>query len=132
MPDHELTPPSFGESSTPTETHTTPTPTIDDPSQYAASSATKLASITIRQSDGTDLGDSNEPEDDTQSLLTSDFARLSMQPSEGRFFGRSSGMVLVQAVYNLKREVTGALGPAGIDCAGKRPEYWEHHSVSWI
>ena len=73
--------------------------------------------------------------DDT-SVLTDNLKRLALSPSEYRFFGKSSGPVLIQAAMELKREYSQSVEP--VPKASQKPgltsvrtEYWAPHEVCW-
>ena len=71
--------------------------------------------------------------DDT-SVLSDNLKRLALSPSEYRFFGKSSGAVLIQAAMELKQEYTQAGEP--VHKASQKPgfsasrtEFWAPHEV---
>ena len=74
--------------------------------------------------------------DDT-SVLTDNLKRLALSPSEYRFFGKSSGAVLIQAAMELKQEYTQSGEPVDktIQKSGfsaSRTEFWAPHEVCWL
>jgi hypothetical protein len=104
-----------------------------DTSQYSPRSATKLATVMIRRYgtefvDPTDLGQ----EEDDHSGLIDEFKRLSVRPDDVRFFGRSSGAMLIKAAIDLKQQVSGTHTASFEDfpLAMRRPEFWSHYTVS--
>lgn len=71
--------------------------------------------------------------DDT-SVLADNLRELALSPSEYRFFGKSSGAVLIQAAMELKQEYTqsGEPVPRVSQIPGfsaSRPEFWAPHEV---
>lgn len=110
---------------------------MEGPTQYAVHSAAKLATIVMHQSStdvDSDKDEDSDHEDDALSALNSDFARLTIKPDDGRFFGRSSGIMVLQAAFHLKRDVTsGGVGPLTDGFWNKkRPEFWAPQPVSHI
>ncbi|PFH50026.1 hypothetical protein AMATHDRAFT_75846 [Amanita thiersii Skay4041] len=67
-----------------------------------------------------------EAEDNAHLILADNLKGLSIDPAEYRFFGKSSGAMLIQTAIELKNEYTGAdqndLKRAIL--GSKRPEYW--------
>ena len=73
--------------------------------------------------------------DDT-SVLTDNLKRLALSPSEYRFFGKSSGAVLIQAAMELKQEYaqSGEPVPKASQKPGfsaSRTEFWAPQNVCW-
>ena len=63
--------------------------------------------------------------------LAEGLKRLAVEPLDRRFHGKSSGVMLVQAALNLKKEYSGAEQPQQIDIPHtRRAEFWAPHSVS--
>lgn len=58
-------------------------------------------------------------------ILTDNLKRLSMDPTEYRFFGKSSGAMLIQTAMELKNEYEGTDHDLRRAVLGaKRPEFW--------
>jgi hypothetical protein len=74
-----------------------------------------------------------EPDDDSAHLLLADnLRRLTIDPHEYRFFGKSSGAMLIQTAMELKHEYT-AMDDSDNSknpLKSKRPEYWAIKPVS--
>lgn len=73
------------------------------------------------------------PSDDEMgnATLTEGLKRLAVEPLDRRFHGKSSGVMLVQAAMNLKREISGVDAPKDLIIAStRRPEFWAPHPVS--
>ena len=74
--------------------------------------------------------------DDT-SVLSDNLKRLALSPSEYRFFGKSSGAVLIQAAMEIKQEYTQSTGEPVPQVSQKpgfsasRTEFWAPHEVFW-
>ena len=71
--------------------------------------------------------------DDT-SVLTDNLKRLALSPSEYRFFGKSSGAVLIQAAMELKQEYTQSEPHVPKESqkpgfSASRTEFWAPHEV---
>ncbi|KDR67576.1 hypothetical protein GALMADRAFT_258255 [Galerina marginata CBS 339.88] len=67
------------------------------------------------------------------SMLTVQLSRLSLNPQQNRFFGKSSGYQLIQTALDLKQEYTGEkvkLEPGTSLLPLKRPQFWD--IPSWI
>jgi hypothetical protein len=78
----------------------------------------------------------NEPiiaDDDNAHLILADNLRtLSIDPVDYRFFGKSSGAMLIQTAIELKNEYTGSdhdLRKAATVLGTKREEFWSPHPV---
>jgi hypothetical protein len=74
-------------------------------------------------------------QDDT-SVLTDNLKQLSLSPSEYRFFGKSSGAVLIQAAMDLKQEYAKSAEPVPKvsqkpGFSASRTEFWAPHEVCW-
>ncbi|TFK36748.1 fungal-specific transcription factor domain-containing protein [Crucibulum laeve] len=69
----------------------------------------------------------DEDEDLQHAILTDNLKRLSLQPDEYRFFGKSSGAMLIQTAIDLKNEYTGKSGLRDQKrpmLGSSRPEFW--------
>lgn len=70
-------------------------------------------------------------EDDAHLVIADNLKQLALEPKEYRFFGKSSGAMLIQTAIELKNEYTGrpspkpAFGLLGL----KRNEFWTSHPV---
>lgn len=72
------------------------------------------------------------PSDDElgNATLTEGLKRLAVEPLDRRFHGKSSGVMLVQAAMNLKRESSGIGSSKDIlPAPSRRPEFWSPHPV---
>ena len=71
-------------------------------------------------------------DDDLAHLKLADHMKsLQIDPSENRFFGKSSGAMLVQAAIDLKHEYTGQRKHSIHGILGsRRPEFWTIRPVS--
>ncbi|KXN82670.1 Transcriptional activator protein acu-15 [Leucoagaricus sp. SymC.cos] len=64
-------------------------------------------------------------EDDAHLILADNLKQLSLDPKEYRFFGKSSGAMLIQTAIELKNEYTGKSPPPNTGILGlKRNEFW--------
>jgi hypothetical protein len=73
-----------------------------------------------------------EPDDDDLAhlKLAHHMKTLHIDPAENRFFGKSSGAMLVQAAIDLKQEYTGKPEHSMAKILGaRRPEFWTIRSV---
>lgn len=73
------------------------------------------------------------PSDDEigHATLTEGLKRLALQPHDRRFHGKSSGVTLVQAAMNLKREFSGNDQPRDLLVPpNRRTQFWSPHPVS--
>ncbi|KAF8625237.1 hypothetical protein AX17_006903 [Amanita inopinata Kibby_2008] len=88
-----------------------------------------LATSALRKvSDAATSGNNQDEQDEDYAhlILADNLKRLSIDPAECRFFGKSSGAMLIQTAIELKNEYTGQddqhlKNPM---LGGKRPEYW--------
>lgn len=75
-----------------------------------------------------------EPEEDGAHLLLADnLKRLTIDPCEYRFFGKSSGAMLIQTAMELKHEYTAKDDSDNTTkpmLKSNRPEYWAIKPVS--
>ena len=72
------------------------------------------------------------PSDDelAHSTLAEGLKRLAVEPLDQRFHGKSSGVMLVQAAMNLKREFAGTTGgKEDLLPSTRRPHLWSPHPV---
>jgi hypothetical protein len=89
-------------------------------------------------------------EDDLQSSddefatisITDELRRLSIDRGNTRFFGKSSGVVLIQTAMDMKKEFNNPAGPSSLnrteglleaklaDLPGRRPEFWHFEPAS--
>ena len=72
------------------------------------------------------------PSDDElgHATLTEGLKRLAVEPLDRRFHGKSSGVMLVQAAMNLKREFSGLSTAKDLLIPPtRRPEFWAPHPV---
>ncbi|KAJ7063364.1 fungal-specific transcription factor domain-containing protein [Mycena amicta] len=72
----------------------------------------------------------NIPRNDADHLLEGAIKKLTLNPEEHRFFGKSSGVQFVQTALNFKSHYTGPSNLAHSSLPKKRNEYWE--SVKWL
>lgn len=89
-----------------------------------------MATTALRKAD---VVTKEEPEDDSAQLILADnLRRLTIDPHEYRFFGKSSGAMLIQTAMELKHEYTGNDSDEGKKriLKSKRPEYWAVKPVS--
>lgn len=75
------------------------------------------------------------PDDDAQIILSDHFKQLSVeQPKDYRFFGKSSGVMLIQTALELKNEYTGkrtwSMKPE--DLSLKRDRFWTKPPVRFF
>ena len=74
-----------------------------------------------------------DEQDDERIDLNMEFERLHIDPHEYRFFGKSSGVMLIQTALELKNEYTGQdTEPKKALICPKRPEYWAIQPVSFL
>jgi hypothetical protein len=107
-------------------------------------------------SNGTDDKLLEDDDDDAHIILADNLKQLSLEPKEYRFFGKSSGAMLIQTAIELKNEYTGRgkgnvasqggammTGTTGAAAAAaqatkpgilglKRNEFWTSHPVSYM
>jgi hypothetical protein len=91
-----------------------------------ATSPTDLVTKVIRQS-GSPVPPLNDPHDDDFACLRLEgsMKQLYIDSIQHRFFGKSSGAMLVQAAIDLKHEFTGqSEGSAPGLLGARRPEFW--------
>ncbi|KAK7024381.1 Gypsy retrotransposon integrase-like protein 1 [Paramarasmius palmivorus] len=65
-------------------------------------------------------------EEDEHLVLSDSIRRLAINPEQSRFFGKSSGIMLIRTAMDLKNEYTGMeidLSPAKV--SQRRPEFWQ-------
>lgn len=90
-----------------------------------------LATEAIRQFGNTPPKDSAEllpDEDYMHVMITDNLKRLNLDPTEYRFFGKSSGAMLIQTAIELKNEFTG--GNEQMQRLGsRRPDFWTLREV---
>ena len=68
---------------------------------------------------------------DEESKLVGDLKGLRLDPVHQRFFGKSSGIMLIRAAIDLKKEYTGKEDrPKDSIMPSKRPEFWNVCPVS--
>jgi hypothetical protein len=98
-------------------------------STFASDFATKA----IRGVGSSPLDDYPSDDDDLeQKKLTDRIKHLAIDPMHHRFFGKSSGVTLIQTAMDLKKEVTGSdyntklIQPP----SSKRAEFWDVRPVS--
>lgn len=89
-----------------------------------------LATSAIRNS----MTDSANADDDNAHLILADnLKQLSIDPVDYRFFGKSSGAMLIQTAIELKNEYTGSdhthLKKATDVLGSKREEFWSPNPV---
>ncbi|KAH8826313.1 hypothetical protein DL96DRAFT_1710899 [Flagelloscypha sp. PMI_526] len=114
---------SSGKAQSPSSTASEPTPR-------------ELFANIIRRT-GTDI---NEPIDDEHFIgppitqLSDNLGKFHLDPGAYRFFGKSSGAMLVQTALNMKTEYTGQSAVKVTDCVGPmqklRPEFWTVNEVN--
>ncbi|KAL1744459.1 fungal-specific transcription factor domain-containing protein [Schizophyllum fasciatum] len=117
-----------------------PPPPVDPSPLVGASSdphlIAKIASNLIRTTSDTQhirasLSEDIEPEDNDYSSLqmTEQFKRLKLDNHDIRFFGRSSGAMLVQAAVDLKGEITSVSSDDFWErgLGSRRAEFWQLH-----
>ena len=79
-----------------------------------------------------------EPSDDEyckdNQLLQENLKRISINPMHSRFFGKSSGVRLIQTAMDLKSEYSGKREIEGdnFNISSRRPEFWIVHPVSCV
>lgn len=84
----------------------------------------EIATAVIRQA-GTTPPEDPQDDDFSHLILADSFKRLSIDPIENRFFGKSSGAMLIQTAIELKNEYTGRNDDIGRPILGSmRPEFW--------
>ncbi|KAK7020558.1 Zn(2)-C6 fungal-type domain-containing protein [Favolaschia claudopus] len=71
----------------------------------------------------------NLPRNDADHLLGA-IKKLTLNPEEHRFFGKSSGIQFVQTALNFKSHFTGPHNMTGMPFPKRRNEYWE--PVPWL
>jgi len=71
-------------------------------------------------------------DDDYANLkLVDDLKQLELDASEHRFFGKSSGAMLIQTAIDLKQEYTGReIDLKRVILGQRRPEFWQPNTVS--
>ena len=99
-------------------------------------SATDIVTSAIRgMADDTPLPriDPADDDDETNLLLVDNFKRMRLDPNEYRFFGKSSGAMLVRTAMELKGKYTSGeafdLARQVPPLVNRRKEYWTMHSV---
>ena len=112
-----------------------------DPSPLVSSSTKKdqyenvqpivdLATSFIRRYGTTDNRNDDHSDDDGHLLIADDLKQLSLEPKEYRFFGKSSGAMLIQTAIDLKNEYAGKVPDTKPGLLGlKRKEFWSRHPV---
>jgi len=113
-----------------------------DPSPLVSSSTKKdqyenvqpivdLAASVIRRYGTTNNRNDDHSDDDGHLLIADDLKQLSLEPKEYRFFGKSSGAMLIQTAIDLKNEYAGKVPGTVSGLLGlKRKEFWTRHPVS--
>lgn len=99
------------------------------PTRRLTTSAAPIAGAIPLPTDSEDL----VPSDDEigHATLTEGLKRLAVEPLDRRFHGKSSGVMLVQAAMNLKKEFSGADQPKDLIVPPtRRAEFWAPHPVS--
>lgn len=89
-----------------------------------------IATSVLRKAD---ITTKEEPDEDSAHLLLADnLRRLTIDPHEYRFFGKSSGAMLIQTAMELKHEYNAMddSDKARNLLKSKRPEYWAIKPVS--
>lgn len=78
-----------------------------------------------------DQGDLSASDDELgNATITEGIRRLAVEPLDRRFFGKSSGVMLVQAAMNLKRASFGIDSSKDLlPIPSRRPEFWCPHPV---
>ncbi|KAF8896036.1 fungal-specific transcription factor domain-containing protein [Infundibulicybe gibba] len=92
-----------------------------------------LGSTTIGDvvtSDIRGIQDNLTDEDTEQDMLSQKLGSISLDPIDNRFFGKSSGMVLIKTALELKREVTGAEELLFHQSDSRREKYWTRNRVN--
>lgn len=91
-----------------------------------------MATSAIRRVGSNDTQDDLFSDDDSAHLILADnLKRLSIDPADYRFFGKSSGAMLIQTAIELKNEYTGSDHDLRRGVLGsKRPEFWTIRPVS--
>lgn len=101
-----------------------------DPNENARS-IVDIATSILRHY-GSNIPSSDERfRDDAHLILADNLKQLALEPKDYRFFGKSSGAMLIQTAIELKNEYTGKVSPApqpGI-LGLKRNEFWTSHPV---
>ncbi|KIL64052.1 hypothetical protein M378DRAFT_163769 [Amanita muscaria Koide BX008] len=103
---------------------------LSSPGTSAGSPAIKLlqeprdlATSALRRAG--EVAPKDEPDDERIHLkLDEKFERLHIDPNEYRFFGKSSGVMLIQTAVELKNEYTGQDESQKPTICPQRPEYW--------
>lgn len=76
----------------------------------------------------------NDGVDADASVISDNLERLALSPSEYRFFGKSSGTMLIQAAMELKQEYSQSIEPVSKESSkpgfsASRTEFWAPHEV---
>ncbi|KIK66923.1 hypothetical protein GYMLUDRAFT_239127 [Collybiopsis luxurians FD-317 M1] len=103
-----------------------PPPRIFPEHQAGCSSSTEVAITAIRQWDATPEFSPPQNEEDREHLeLADNLKKLRVDSREYRFFGKSSGAMLVKTAMDLKQEYTGReTNMTRIVIGERRPEFW--------
>jgi len=111
-----------------------------DPSPLVSSSTKKdqyenvqpivdLATSVLRRYGTTDNRNDDHSDDDAHLLIAENLKQLSLEPKEYRFFGKSSGAMLIQTAIELKNEYAGKVPDTKRLLGLKRKEFWTSHPV---
>jgi len=112
-----------------------------DPSPLVSSSTKKdhyenvqpivdLATSILRRYGTTDSRNDDHSDDDAHLMIAENLKQLSLEPKEYRFFGKSSGAMLIQTAIDLKNEYAGKVPDTKPGLLGlKRKEFWTSHPV---
>ena len=79
--------------------------------------------------DKSDAKSGPQNEDDPSLILADNLKQMALTPNDLRFFGKSSGAMLVQTAIELRTEYTGDEarldGPVKAAVKAKRTEFWD-------
>ena len=92
-----------------------------------------IAASAISKVNNPDDPRDDQDDDVVNAVLLDNLKRLEIGKPDSRFFGKSSGVMLVQTAMELKSEYTGSdyVQPApSMVLENKRPEFWSRNPVS--
>ncbi|KAF5359371.1 hypothetical protein D9756_003609 [Leucocoprinus leucothites] len=94
----------------------------------SARSVVDIATSVLRRYGTADQDAGDQFDDDAHLIIAENLKQLSLEPREYRFFGKSSGAMLIQTAIELKNEYAGKAPPPKPGILGlKRNEFWTSH-----
>lgn len=89
-----------------------------------------LATSVLRRYGTADHHNDDHSDDDAHLIITENLKQLSLEPKEYRFFGKSSGAMLIKTAMELKNEYSGQVPATKPGLLGlKRNEFWTSRPV---